>query len=137
MDETMATTSESEQQQRVVLDLFRKSIETVKMNEAHELWKCTIDWCLLNNYPRTERILQVSSSSHNLKHKLGFNGGKSKHIHLKLKKLTGRLTSDAQSDRLDCPQQISQLVLAQLGRHRQSAPSLQRVTHLHFLSFLC
>ena len=42
-----------------LIDLFNRAIKCVKQKEQLDLWKLLINWCLLNNYEKTEEILMV------------------------------------------------------------------------------
>ena len=42
-----------------LIDLFNRAISCVKQKEQLDLWKLLVNWCLLNNYEKTEPILMV------------------------------------------------------------------------------
>jgi uncharacterized protein HemY len=46
--------------QNDLIDLFNKSINAVKQKNQLDLWKLMVNWCLLNNYEKTEQILMVN-----------------------------------------------------------------------------
>lgn len=53
--------SRSESSRTELLELFYKSIANVNQKNALELWKLIINWCTLNNYDNTEKILKEGS----------------------------------------------------------------------------
>lgn len=51
----------NETNQNDLIDLFYKAINSVKQKEQLNLWKLIVNWCLLNNYEKTEKILLEGS----------------------------------------------------------------------------
>ncbi len=42
-----------------LINLFNRAITCVKQKEQLDLWKLLVNWCLLNNYEKTEEFLMV------------------------------------------------------------------------------
>lgn len=44
-----------------LIELFNKSLKNIEPKNALDSWKLMINWCLLNNYETTEKILKEGS----------------------------------------------------------------------------